>query len=117
MRRILFALLIVGVLAGGVLAGALPTNQRGSITVSNTAVGFPTTACRSYGTTGPEYPAVIQVQTNGIYFLLNSATATPVATDFIGYAGDYIPVPKPSQFRAIRSGSSDAKLAYQCFTE
>ncbi len=86
----------------------VPTSSATSVSVSSTAVGI--TACGS-GLT--ETPALVQVQTNGIYFVVNSATATPVATDFVAVASDVIFLRKPSLFRAIRQ-AADATLKVQC---
>jgi hypothetical protein len=77
-----------------------------TVTVSTTAIG--TTVC---GTS----PALIQVKSNGIYFTLHSATATPDADDYEASAGDFIEVDHPSRFRAIRSGAADAKIKVTCF--
>ena len=107
---------IVGAATWALPIDGTPTSQDGSITVSSVAVGFPATACKvGQVAGGADVPALLQVQTNGIYYRLNSATATPVSTDYIGYADDVLEIARPSLFRAIRSGASDATIKYQCF--
>ena len=116
MKHICLYLILLGGLLGFVcLAFAATFDFSGwipgastTITVSTVAVGI--TTCGSAPVDGP---ALIQVLSNGIWFRVDSATATPASTDFIAVASDLIVVPKTGLFRAIRSGS-DAKLKVQC---
>jgi hypothetical protein len=86
-----------------------------AITVTTQAVGPTSTLCRVGGvSTGSETDAIIQVTTNGIYYRIDSATATPVATSHWLATNDLIRVRSPSRFRAVSGPSGNANVAVTC---
>jgi len=82
-----------------------------TITVSSSAVGITANLCTQNGVVNQ---ALMQVKTNGIYFTLHSATATPDANDYEAAAGTYLEVTRPDRFRAIRQ-TADAAVKITCF--
>lgn len=113
--------LVLGGVAGGLAAGpaflmpGIPYAQERISATTTTAVGITDTLCRVGGvSTGSETPALIQVVSNSIYYTIHSTTGTPVATDYLGAANDFIPVNVPSKFRAI-GNSGTAVLVVTCF--
>lgn len=122
MTRKTLAIALLWVLAVASFAAAIsgsPTTDAQSLSVSTIKVTFPATFCREGGTTtGLENPALLQIATpGGIYYFLNSRTATPYATAYFGGGGDVIEVRRPSQFIAVRSGSADTTVFGTCFSQ
>ena len=76
-----------------------------TITVSSTSLGIAQCV--------PGEMALIQVKTQTIYWNVMGITAT--SSHYLGSVGDYIAVPIPSRFRAIRATGSDASLYVTCF--
>jgi hypothetical protein len=111
MRRLFYTLLVVGLLALPAWAIDGTPYAEETITVSNTAIGVTSGLCTQSGVISP---ALVQVKTNGIYFTLNSATATPDSNDYEAAAGTFIEVQRPDRLRMIRQ-SSDAAVKVTCF--
>ena len=110
-RAVMVAAVVAALLAGSIALACdgIPAATE-SVAVSSAAVGL-TSSNYLIGTN--ERCALIQVQSNNIYFRLDSATATPVSTDYIGYVGDIIVIEYPSKFRAIRvSGDGYIRATY-----
>lgn len=74
------------------------------LTVSSTAVGLTCTT-----------RALVQVLTNAIYYTLHSATFTPTSSHYPAATGTQLELEFPSQFRAVRQGTTDATLISTCF--
>lgn len=108
MRKLSLIVLIFLSLAAPVFAcDGTPVSGGGEVViVSTTATGLTSS---KYLSGYIERCALIQIRSNTIYFLLDSSTATPVATDMNGFALDILVVKRPSLFRAIRA-SADATL-------
>ena len=91
---------------------------RESISVSNTPTGITNTLCRQGGVaSGTETKALLQVQSNGIYYYLDTGASYPLATNgaLLGNVGDIIEIVFPSKFSVIRSGSGNASVSVTCF--
>lgn len=107
------------VLAGGLLLGWAAsvhaqnlTTAEETISVSTTALGVTADLCG----TGNRGGAWVQVLTNGIYFTLNSDSATPDSGDFTlnaGTSGPQFHVKPASKLRMIRQ-SADSNVKISC---
>ncbi len=110
-RAVVVAAVVAALLTGGVALACdgVPADTE-RVTVAASAVGLTSS---KYLVGSNERCALIQVQSNNIYFRLDSATATPDSTDYIGYVGDIIVVEYPSKFRAIQvSGTGYVRATY-----
>lgn len=96
----------------GTASGQNLTSSEETISVSTSAVGVTANLCGTDNTGG----AWVQVITNGIYFTLNSATATPDSSDFTLNAGTTGPqfwVKPASKLRMLRQ-SADSNVKISC---
>jgi hypothetical protein len=94
--------------------GGIPTNDARVLSVASTSTPavWPASFCRQ-ATGSPEAGALVQVLSNGIYFVLNGGT--PASNTFVAATNDFIEVVKPSLFKAVMI-VSPATLFGQCFT-
>lgn len=92
-----------------------------SIVLATAPQSFPSDLCRQGSVAGAmETKALVQVQTNGIYYMLNAGASYPLTTNgaLVGNVGDIIEVVFPSKFSAIRQAtqvSGNAALGVTCF--
>ena len=88
------------------------TSGEETISVSSSAVGVTANLCGTDNTGG----AYIQVLSNGIYFTVHSATATPDSGDYTlnsGTTGPQFWIKPASKLRMIRQ-SSDSNVKVSC---
>lgn len=86
-----------------------------TLTVSNTALSPTTATFRPTGQSARiKVAAIMEVLTNGVWYTLQSATATPDVNDHQGTVGTVTEVEDVARLRLIRSSGSDAavKLTY-----
>lgn len=91
------------------------------IVLATAPQSFPSDLCRQGSVAGAmETRALVQVQTNGIYYVLNAGATYPLTTNgaLVGNVGDVIEVMFPAKFSAIRAATQaagNAALSVTCF--
>jgi len=84
------------------------------LTISTTAVGPNTTTCQVGAT---QQSAIVFILDQPVWYTIHSRTATPGPTlGALGAAGTVIKVDFANEFRAVRSGGTDARAYIVCTT-
>ena len=119
-RHLLASLLAVALGLGG-LALAATLDIRGipyaheNLTVADQGLNITSTLCRVGGVAaGTPTAALVEVRTNGIYYRIDTRTATPTSTAHYLATGEMIRIEDASQFRAVRAVSGNASVAVTC---